>query len=82
MTAQLIDTRSDATLWSGKYKGTLDDVFAIQEEVSRAIVDSLPGFGAHGPHEGEMGRIRGGTRAYLLSLLNFASSLLRSVALG
>jgi len=46
MTAQLIDTRSDATLWSGKYKGTLDDVFAIQEEVSRAIVDSLPKFDA------------------------------------
>jgi eukaryotic-like serine/threonine-protein kinase len=41
MTTQLIDTRSDATLWSGKYKGTLDDVFAIQEEVSRAIVESL-----------------------------------------
>jgi serine/threonine protein kinase len=38
---QLIDTRSDQTLWSDKYRGTLDDVFEIQEEVSRAIVKSL-----------------------------------------
>jgi TolB-like protein/Tfp pilus assembly protein PilF len=41
ITAQLVDTRSDATVWSGKYSGTLDDVFAIQEEVSRAIAESL-----------------------------------------
>jgi eukaryotic-like serine/threonine-protein kinase len=41
ITAQLIDTRSDATVWSGKYTGTLDDVFAIQEEVSKAIVEAL-----------------------------------------
>ncbi len=41
ITAQLIDVGSDETLWSDKYSGTLDDVFAIQETVSRAIVDSL-----------------------------------------
>jgi serine/threonine protein kinase/tetratricopeptide (TPR) repeat protein len=40
ITAQLIDA-SDEHLWSEKYKGTLDDVFDIQEEVSRAIVDAL-----------------------------------------
>jgi len=41
ITTQLIDTRTDQTLWSDKYRGTLDDVFEIQEEVSRAIVKSL-----------------------------------------
>ena len=41
ITAQLVDIPRDATLWSDKYSGTLDDVFAIQERVSRAIVDAL-----------------------------------------
>ncbi len=41
ITAQLIDAASDAHLWAEKYGGTLDDVFAIQEKVSRAIVDGL-----------------------------------------
>jgi serine/threonine protein kinase/tetratricopeptide (TPR) repeat protein len=41
ITAQLIDAASDAHLWAEKYGGTMDDVFAIQEKVSRAIVDAL-----------------------------------------
>jgi len=41
ITAQLIDAASDAHLWAEKYSGTLDDVFAIQEKVSGAIVDAL-----------------------------------------
>ena len=41
ITAQLIDARTDAHLWAEKYSGTLDDVFEIQEHVSRAIVDAL-----------------------------------------
>jgi TolB-like protein len=41
ITAQLVDTRTDGTLWSDKYGGTLEDVFAIQEQVSRAIVEAL-----------------------------------------
>ncbi len=39
--AQLIDASSDAHLWAEKYNGTLDDVFDIQEKVSRSIVDAL-----------------------------------------
>jgi serine/threonine protein kinase len=39
--AQLIDAESDTHLWAEKYSGTLDDVFAIQEKVSRSIVDAL-----------------------------------------
>jgi non-specific serine/threonine protein kinase len=39
--AQLIDATTDAHLWAKKYSGTVDDVFEIQEKVSRAIVDAL-----------------------------------------
>jgi len=41
ITAQLIDATIDAHLWAEKYSGTLDDVFDIQEKVSRSIVDAL-----------------------------------------
>ena len=41
ITAQLIDSSADAHLWAEKYTGTLDDVFDIQEKVSRAIVTGL-----------------------------------------
>jgi TolB-like protein len=41
ITAQLIDAANDAHIWAEKYNGTLDDVFDIQEKVSRAIVDAL-----------------------------------------
>jgi len=41
ITAQLIDTRTDSHMWAEKYSGTLDDIFDIQEKVSRSIVSSL-----------------------------------------
>jgi serine/threonine-protein kinase len=41
ITAQLIDAEADAQLWSEKYGGTLDDVFEVQERVSREIVRAL-----------------------------------------
>lgn len=41
ITAQLIDATNDAHLWAEKYRGTLDDVFDIQEKVSRSIVDEI-----------------------------------------
>ncbi len=41
ITAQLIDAEIDGQLWSEKYSGTMDDVFDLQERVSRAIVDAL-----------------------------------------
>jgi serine/threonine protein kinase len=41
ITAQLIDTSCDAHVWAGKFSGSLDDVFDIQERVSREIVDAL-----------------------------------------
>jgi len=41
ITAQLIDATNDAHIWAEKYSGMLDDVFDIQEKVSRSIVDAL-----------------------------------------
>jgi len=41
ITAQLNDTATDAQIWAEKYSGTMDDVFDVQERVSRAIVTAL-----------------------------------------
>lgn len=41
ITAQLIDARTDAHMWSQNYDRTLDDVFAIQDEISDNIVEKL-----------------------------------------
>ena len=41
ITAQLIDAATDAHIWAEKYAGSLDDVFAIQEKVSRSIAEAL-----------------------------------------
>jgi adenylate cyclase len=41
ITAQLIDIRKDTHLWAETYKGKLVDVFDIQEQVSRQIIDAL-----------------------------------------
>jgi serine/threonine protein kinase len=38
---QLIDVGSDRQLWAESYKGKLADVFDIQEQVSKEIVDAL-----------------------------------------
>jgi serine/threonine protein kinase/Tfp pilus assembly protein PilF len=39
--AQLVNVASGYQLWSEKYDRQLEDVFAIQDEISRAIVDAL-----------------------------------------
>ncbi|MFH1446116.1 MAG: protein kinase [Chloroflexota bacterium] len=41
ITAQLIDAANDAHLWANTYTGTLDDVFAMQDSVTRAIVEAI-----------------------------------------
>jgi TolB-like protein/Flp pilus assembly protein TadD len=38
---QLVRVRDDSPLWSGKFDRELTDVFAIQDEVSRGIVNNL-----------------------------------------
>ena len=39
--AQLIDVSTEAHLWAERYDGSLDDVFAIQDEVTGLIVSAL-----------------------------------------
>ena len=41
ITAQLIDGANDSHLWAERYDRDLNDIFAIQDEISRAIVDAL-----------------------------------------
>jgi TolB-like protein/class 3 adenylate cyclase len=39
--AQLIDARTDAHLWAQTYDRDLDDVFAIQSEIAKAVAEQL-----------------------------------------
>ncbi len=39
--AQLVRVRDDFPLWSGRYDRELRDIFAVQDEISRGIVNSL-----------------------------------------
>ncbi|MBS0487793.1 MAG: tetratricopeptide repeat protein, partial [Proteobacteria bacterium] len=41
ITAQLIDTRSGYHLWSEKYDRKLTNIFAVEDEISKAIADKL-----------------------------------------
>jgi len=41
ITAQLIEAETDVHLWSDTWDRTLDDVFAIQDEIAKAVVDEL-----------------------------------------
>ena len=41
VTAKLVEAATDAVVWGQKYDGTLDDVFTMQESMSRSIVEAL-----------------------------------------
>jgi adenylate cyclase len=41
ITAQLIDGRSGAHIWADRFDRELTDIFAIQDDISKAIVDAL-----------------------------------------
>ena len=41
ITAQLIDATADDHVWSERYDGTIEDVFAMQARLARVIVDAL-----------------------------------------
>jgi serine/threonine protein kinase len=41
ITAQLSDSSTDMQIWAEKYAGTMDDVFELQERLSREIVGAL-----------------------------------------
>ena len=41
ITAQLLEAATDTQVWAERYDRTLDDIFAIQDEISKAIVTAL-----------------------------------------
>ncbi len=41
ITAQLVEAATDAQIWAERFDRTLDDIFAIQDEISQAIVGAL-----------------------------------------
>ncbi len=43
VTVQLIDAETDRHIWAERYDGELKDIFAIQDEMTRAIAATLPG---------------------------------------
>jgi adenylate cyclase len=43
VTGQLIDAQTDRHIWAERYDRRLEDIFDIQDEVTRAIVAILPG---------------------------------------
>jgi adenylate cyclase len=43
ITVQLIDTATDAHIWAERYDRKLDDIFTVQDEITTAIVATLPG---------------------------------------
>jgi adenylate cyclase len=43
ITVQLIDAKTDRHVWAERYDRDLEDIFAIQDEVTTSIVATLPG---------------------------------------
>ncbi|MBI5473705.1 MAG: protein kinase [Ignavibacteriae bacterium] len=41
ITAQLINVETDAHLWSETYDGTMDNIFAVQDTISRSVAGAL-----------------------------------------
>ncbi|HET9740796.1 MAG TPA: adenylate/guanylate cyclase domain-containing protein, partial [Solirubrobacteraceae bacterium] len=51
VTVQLIDAETDRHVWAERYDRNLEDIFAIQDEVTAAIVATLPGRVEAATHE-------------------------------
>jgi TolB-like protein len=41
ITAQLIDTKTDAHLWAEQYDRVLEDVFALQDEITMCVISAI-----------------------------------------
>jgi len=41
ITAQLIDAASDEHMWAERFDGTMDDIFNVQDQIARKIVEAL-----------------------------------------
>ena len=65
ITAQLIDTSDGAHIWSETYDRTLNNIFAVQDDVAAAIIDALQ---IHVSANPSRGRPTENTEAYKLFL--------------
>ncbi len=77
ITAQLINAKTGYHLWSETYDKKLDDIFAIQDDISKSVANALSvALGV-----GDLGRVEGGTRnveaydAYLKGQLSFDADI-------
>ena len=69
ITAQLVETTTDAQVWAERFDRTLDDIFAIQDEISQAIVGALKVRLAPSERRAIKQRITSSSEAYELFLL-------------
>lgn len=44
ITAQLIEVATGSHIWAERYDRDLEDIFAVQDEVTRSIVNAVPGY--------------------------------------
>ena len=86
VTAQLIDVHTDTHLWTETYTRELDDIFAVQDEIARAIVGALKITMSGADQQSMSSRSTSNTEAYNKYLLGrhlwnqrTAASLLASV---
>ncbi len=68
ISAQLTSTATGALIWSHRYDRQLDDVFAIQDEIARTIVDTLRATSFSEMAEPSVNRGTDDVRAYSLYL--------------
>jgi serine/threonine protein kinase/Tfp pilus assembly protein PilF len=68
ITAQLISVSDGYHLWSERFDRTMDDIFAIQDEISMAVVDKLKGELQEGDRERVTRRHTASKDAYNLYL--------------
>jgi adenylate cyclase len=57
ITVQLINTQKDAHIWSETYERTMDDIFAIEDDIAQSVADALQ----ITLRVGELGRVPGMT---------------------
>jgi len=69
VTVQLLDAASGYHLWAERYERELDDIFALQDEIVRAIVAALPGRLEDAGRETARGKPTSSITAYDLVLL-------------
>ena len=64
VTVQLIDGETDRHVWAERYDRELEDIFAIQDEMTRAIVATLPGRVEAATHDRAKRKHTGNMAAY------------------